>query len=180
MPTPSVDSSASPSTSPAAAAETPIKSDAPLSALGDSVLLGARGAVEDAIPGATIDASVSRYPGAFIGRVKKLSRAGALSDTVLLHMGTNGVMPESMLRDLLDQLTDYNRVILMTSSMPRSWEKPNNKVISKVAPDYPNVVIADWKAESADHPEYFVSDKVHLSAKGAKAYAELVKTLMKP
>ena len=180
LPTPAVESSASPSSSLAAAVDAPVKSDAPLSALGDSVLLGARGAVQDAIPGATIDASVSRYPGAFIGRVKKLSRAGALSDTVLVHMGTNGVMPERMLRDLLDQMTDYNKVILMNSSMPRSWEKPNNKVINKVAPDYPNVVIADWKAVSADHPEYFVSDKVHLSTKGAKAYAELVKSSMKP
>lgn len=84
-------------------------------------------------------------------------------------------MPESMLRDLLDQLTDYPKVILINSSMPRSWERPNNAVIDKVAPDYPNVVVADWKSMSKDRPEFFVSDKVHLSKEGAKAFATLIK-----
>ena len=48
-------------------------------------------------------------------------------------------------------------------------------VIDKVVPDYPNAVIADWYAASKDHPEYFVSDGIHLTAKGAKAYAQLIK-----
>ncbi|MCF8550596.1 MAG: acyltransferase [Candidatus Nanopelagicales bacterium] len=153
---------------------------APLSVIGDSVVLGARGAITDAIPGTTIDAAVSRFPGGFIGRVKKLSRKEELANTVAIHPGTNGVMPESMLRDLLDQLVDYDRVILVNSSMPRSWEKPNNAVIDKVAPDYPNVVVADWKETSRGNSDYFVSDKVHLTAKGARAFAQLIRDNMLP
>lgn len=156
------------------------QSKAPVSVIGDSVVLGARSAINDAVPGAAIDAAVSRFPGGFIGRVKKLSKRELLADTVAIHPGTNGVMPESMLRDLLDQLTDYDRVILVNSSMPRSWEKPNNKVIDKVAPDYPNVVVADWKSVSSGNPDYFVSDQVHLTSKGAKAFAELIRSNMTP
>ena len=143
--------------------------------IGDSVVLGARNSIETSVPGTSIDASVSRFPGGFIGRVKKLSKRDLLADTVAIHPGTNGVMPESMLRDLLDQLTDYPRVILINSSMPRSWEKPNNATIDKVAPDYPNVVVADWKLTSKDRPDFFVSDSVHLTKKGAQAFAKLIK-----
>jgi lysophospholipase L1-like esterase len=142
--------------------------------IGDSVVLGARNAIEESVPGTSIDASVSRFPGGFIGRVKKLSKRDLLADVVAIHPGTNGVMPESMLRDLLDQLTNYPKVILINSSMPRSWERPNNAVIAKVAPDYPNVVVADWKSTSKDRPDFFVSDKVHLSKKGAEAFAALI------
>lgn len=157
-----------------------VRTTAPLSVIGDSVVLGARGAIKDAIPGTTIDAAVSRFPGGFIGRVKKLSKKNLLADTVAIHPGTNGVMPESMLRDLLDQLVDYEKVILVNSSMPRSWEKPNNKVIERVAPDYPNVVVADWKSLAGNNPEYFVSDQVHLSSQGAKALASLIESKLKP
>jgi hypothetical protein len=48
-------------------------------------------------------------------------------------------------------------------------------VVSKVVPDYPNAVIADWKSESKAHPEYFVSDGIHLSGVGGRAYANLIK-----
>jgi hypothetical protein len=152
----------------------PVANPAPLSVIGDSVVLGARNAIEESVPGTSIDASVSRFPGGFIGRVKKLSKRDLLADVVAIHPGTNGVMPESMLRDLLDQLTSYPKVILINSSMPRSWERPNNAVIAKVAPDYPNVVVADWKSTSKDRPDFFVSDKVHLSKKGTEAFADLI------
>jgi hypothetical protein len=158
--------------------ETKAKEQAPLSVIGDSVVLGARSAITSAVPGATIDASVARFPGGFIGRVKKLSKRNDLGSTVAIHPGTNGVMPESMLRDLLDQLTDYDRVILINSSMPRSWEKPNNSVVKKVAPDYSNVVVADWKSLATGNKDYFVSDQVHLSKKGAVAFAQLIQNSM--
>lgn len=146
-----------------------------ISAIGDSVMLGARGAIKDTIDGARVDAAVSRMPGAFIGRVKKLSRANKLADTVVIHPATNGVLPESMLRELLDQLTDYPNVIVVNSFMPRTWEKPNNKVIDKVVPDYPNVTIADWKSLGDKNPDFFTSDRIHLTPTGAQAFADLIK-----
>lgn len=146
----------------------------PASALGDSVMLGARGALQDAIPGVEVDASVSRMPGAFTGRVKKLNRADALANVVIVHPGTNGVLPEEILRSILDPLADYERVVLVNAAVPRSWEKQNNAVIADVAPDYPNVVIADWNSAAEGNRDYFVSDGIHLTKKGARAYAELI------
>ena len=147
----------------------------PVSVIGDSVVLGARSAIKDAIPGARVDAKVSRMPGGFTGRVKKLDRRDKLANVVVVHPATNGVMNAKILRGILDPLTDYERVVIVNASVPRSWEKQNNKVIAKVTPDYPNVVVADWKSASDGRSEYFVSDGVHLTGSGAAAFAEVIR-----
>ena len=147
----------------------------PVSVIGDSVVLGARSAIKDAIPGARVDAKVSRMPGGFTGRVKKLDRRDKPANVVVVHPATNGVINAKIMRGILDPLTDYERVVIVNASVPRSWEKQNNKVIAKVTPDYPNVVVADWKSASDGRSEYFVSDGVHLTDSGAAAFAEVIR-----
>ncbi len=146
-----------------------------VSAIGDSVMLGARETLKSAIPGTKVDAAVSRFPGAFVGKLKKYTKRGTLAPTLVLHAGTNGVMPEAMLREILDIVQDVPRVVILNTNMPRSWRAPNNKVIKNVVPDYDNVTLVDWYQASKDHPEYFASDGIHLTTKGAKAYAKLIK-----
>jgi hypothetical protein len=145
------------------------------SAIGDSVMLGARKTLQEVIPGIGVDASVARMPGAFTGRVKKLAKKEDLANIVVIHPGTNGVLPEEILRATLDPLIDYQRVVVVNAAVPRSWEKANNAVVRAVAKEYPNVVIADWHTTAQGHREYFVSDGVHLTAKGARAYATVIK-----
>ncbi len=148
----------------------------PVSVIGDSVVLGARDAIKEAMPGAGVDAEVSRMPGAFTGRVKKLNRRDKLANTVVVHPASNGVINEEILRNILDPLQDYERVVIVNASVPRTWEKPNNKLINKITKDYPNVAVADWNAEADGKPEYFVSDGVHLTKQGAEAFAELIRS----
>jgi len=147
----------------------------PVSVIGDSVVLGARNAITDAIPGARVDAEVSRMPGAFTGRVKKLNRRDKLANIVVLHPATNGVLTEEIMRNTLDPLRDYERVVVVNASVPRSWEKPNNRIINDVVTDYPNVVMADWNERANGQRDYFVSDGVHLTPTGAAAFADLIK-----
>lgn len=146
-----------------------------VSAIGDSVMLGARETLKEVIPGTRVDAAVSRFPGAFIGKLKRYVSRDKLAPVVVLHAGTNGVMPEDMLREMLDILAKTPRVVVLTTNMPRTWRAPNNKVIRAVVPDYPNAVLVDWYALSKDHPEYFTSDGIHLTSKGARAYAKAIK-----
>ena len=148
----------------------------PVSVIGDSVVLGARDAITEAMPGAGVDAEVSRMPGAFTGRVKKLNRRDKLANTVVIHPASNGVINEEILRKILDPLQDYEKVVVVNASVSRSWEKPNNRLINKITKDYPNVVVADWNAEADGKSEYFVSDGVHLTKQGAAAFAELIRT----
>ena len=160
---------------PSVTIDTPPVTKASFSAMGDSVMLGARKSLEQAIPGITIDAAVARFPGAFLGPLKRYQAANKLGSTVIVHPGTNGVLPESMLREMLDILKTHDRVVLVNDNMPRTWRNPNNNVITNVVKDYPNVVLVDWYTASHGHPEYFVSDGVHLTSKGAAAYAQLIK-----
>ena len=165
----------SPATAGATPTPTPTRDTGTVSAIGDSVMLGARSVLKDVIPGTRVDAAVSRYPGAFIGKLKRYVAGNRLAPVVVLHPGTNGVLPESMMREMLDILVDSPRVVVVNTNMPRTWREPNNNVMADVVPEYPNAVLADWRAVSVDHPEYFVSDGIHLTEKGAKAYANLIK-----
>ena len=161
--------------SPATPTPTPTRDTGTVSAIGDSVMLGARSVLKDVIPGTRVDAAVSRYPGAFIGKLKRYVAGNRLAPIVVLHPGTNGVLPESMMREMLDILVDSPRVVVVNTNMPRTWREPNNNVMADVVPEYPNAVLADWRAASLDKPEYFASDGIHLTEKGAKAYANLIK-----
>lgn len=172
---PSANATGAPEASGAQATGVPMGKNGRMSGIGDSVMLGARQTLMDLIPGTKIDAAVSRFPGAFIGRLKKYKAKDKLADVVVLHPGTNGVLPEDMMRQMLDILKDTPRVVVVNDNMPRSWRKPNNQVIDTVVPDYPNAVLVDWYAASKDHPEYFVSDGIHLTKKGARAYAKLIR-----
>lgn len=100
--------------------------------------------------------------------------SGEIRDTVVLQVGNNGLVTESQLRGMLEELTGVQRVVLVNVSVPRPWMNPNNVTFAAVAPDFGNVAVADWAAESAEHRDYMVKDGVHLTAKGAAAYTDLI------
>ena len=155
----------------------PPRDNGSVSLFGDSVMLGARKAVQRAIPGSRVDAAVSRMPGAFVGPLKQAHAKGRLAPIVVIHPATNGVLPEAMLREMLTMLSDVPRVVVVNAKAPRVWQDPNNNVIEQVVPDFPNAVIADWNSASRGHPEYFVSDGIHLTASGGRAFAELIRSV---
>lgn len=139
----------------------PTNSNGALTAIGDSVMLGIASQLMDKIDGSKVDAEVSRQASGVLERVQKLSKKGLLAPTVVIHTGTNGILTEDQLREMLDILSDRERVVVVNTNVPRSWMEPNNELIAAVVPDYPNAVIADWYSVSADNPEYFVSDGTH-------------------
>ena len=158
-PSPSAGASEQPSTP--SADGLPTNSNGALTAIGDSVMLGVAGQLMDKIDGSQVDAEVSRQASGVLERVQKLSKKGLLAPTVVIHTGTNGIVTEDQLREMLDLLSDRERVVVVNTNVPRPWMEPNNETIAQVVPDYPNAVIADWYAVSADNPEYFVSDGTH-------------------
>lgn len=171
-PTSSSTSTAAPTSSATPGQVTP---NGRVSAIGDSVMLGARDTLKEVIPGTRVDAEVSRMPGAFVGPLKRYVARGKLAPIVVIHPATNGVLPEDMFREMLQILKDVPLVVVVNSNMPRTWRDPNNAVIDKVLPEFDNVVLADWRAASQGRDEYFVSDGIHLTTAGATAFAELVK-----
>ena len=146
-----------------------------LTAIGDSVMLGVSEHLMSKVKGTQVDAEVSRQASGVLDRVRALAEAGLLAPTVVIHSGTNGIITEDQLREMLDILSDRDRVIVVNVNVPRSWMEPNNETISRVVRDYPNVVIADWYAASKDNPEFFVSDGVHPQwPRGIKSFVKVI------
>lgn len=145
-----------------------------LTAVGDSVLLGARVRLQQALPAAQTDAEIGRQAAALLARLRDLRARALLAPTVLIHLGTNGHVTEAQLREALESLRDRQRVILVNARAPRRWVDANNALMARVAPDYPNVVLTDWAALGDAHPEFFASDGIHLSPTGQRAFVETI------
>ena len=171
-PSPSVHPSASrtpaahPTSSPPAKAHATKAPDPPpskgptVTAWGDSVLLGARYGLAFDIPGVFVDAVVGRQAGSLPSGINQLRKMGELGPKVVIHVGDNGLFLRSSLDTALNELSDRTRVVIVTVRVPRRWQDPVNALLRSVAAAHKNVVIADWYAASAGHPEYFVRDGV--------------------
>jgi hypothetical protein len=147
----------------------------PVSAVGDSVMLGAAEELEKTVPNLTvIDAEVGFQAAAAIDVLEARRDAGALGEVVVVHIGSNGVYTAGQFDQTMRVLEGMRRVVFVNVNVPRAWEQPNNEVISEGVRRYPNAVLADWYSASVDHPEYFVEDGVHLRIEGQRVYAGLI------
>jgi hypothetical protein len=144
-----------------------------VTAFGDSVLIGASRAVQEAFR-LDLNAEVGEQASEQLRTIEQQAAAGELRDTVLLHVGSNGIITEDQLRGMLTALRDVEQVLLVNVRVPRRWMEPNNALIARVAPDFPNVRVVDWAQASAKHRDWFVDDRVHLTAEGAKQYTQLL------
>lgn len=141
---------------------------------GDSVVLGSRDQLKAVLGLISIDAQVGRQPGEIAERIGIRRAEKRLGDTVVIHMGTNGIVTEQDLRPILDLLSDRKRVVVVNVRVPRPWMKPTNEMINSIVGSYPNVRLADWNTVSKGHRGYFGPDGVHLTHTGAQVFAELI------
>ena len=151
-----------------------IEAELPPAVFGDSVVLGARAILRESLGEIAIDAKVSRSPEAISERILERHTEKRLGQVVVIHMGTNGTMRDDVLRKTLEGLADRNRIVVVNVRVPRSWMKPNNKVIAETVLDFPNVRLVDWAVESKGKKKYFSPDGVHLTKSGAKSFADLI------
>jgi peptidoglycan/LPS O-acetylase OafA/YrhL len=142
---------------------------------GDSVVLGSAWALREVMPGIIVNAAVGRQAGAIPAGIAQLRSAGLLGKTVIIHTGDNGLFLRSSLEDPITAMADRKRIVIVTIRVPRRWEDPTNDLLRSIAAAHPqNVRIADWHAVASGHPEYFVSDGVHLTVAGARAFAAVI------
>ncbi len=145
--------------------------------VGDSVLLGASDAILQVMPDSTIDAAVSRYVGEELPILQSFDQQGILKDTVVISMGTNGILYDYVVYQTLDYLGQNRNIFWINNYCPySSWETSNNEFLNSLPSKYPNVHIIDWYSEAVNHPEYLAGDGVHPDVAGCDAYANLIKT----
>ncbi len=147
-------------------------------AIGDSVMLGAKAALESRFgPDTLVDAKVSRQLTAAIDIARALAEDDRLGDVLVIHMGTNGPFTAAQLDELLSVAAEAPRVVVVNSHVPRGWEASVNQMIAEAVPRWPNAVLADWHTLGNEHPEWFW-DGIHVGAEGAAAYAGLIAEAM--
>ena len=150
--------------------------DSNVLAIGDSVMLGAKNALEDSIENLTVNAAVSRQFSDVHRIIKKLRETGKLPPFVIIHTGSNGTIDEEEFIDMMDDLAECRRVVVFNLRVPKKWQDSNNKIINSIVPKYKNAVLVDWNKESSSQREIFYKDGVHLKhPKGIMLYAQLAK-----
>jgi len=175
--------SPSPSTNPSTPGASPTASAPPASlplpdghhvtAIGDSVMLGAVADLTDALPGATVDAIEGRQASSAFSLIDGLVNSNHLGADVVLHIGTNGTIDPQALDSVLTLMGD-RRVTLLNLHVPRPWQDLNNATLAAAARAHPNVALLDWNAAASAHPEWLWDDGIHLRPAGAAAYRDLI------
>ena len=151
----------------------------PITAVGDSVMIGAAGELNRALDNPAIQADVGLQAADAIAILKRRRAAGQLGDVVVVHIGTNGTFTAEQFDEMMRVLADVPKVVFVNVKAPRPWEQPNNDMIAEGVPRYPNAVLVDWHAASANRPELFVEDGVHLQPEGQRLYADLIAAHLK-
>jgi peptidoglycan/LPS O-acetylase OafA/YrhL len=136
---------------------------------GDSVILGIRNKLAMQTEIALINARVGRQISELIKAVEEdKSKVG--SSSVVLNVGNNNSVSREDMVKLMELLKDQPKVVVVNTSVPRTWREGNNKIISEVVAGYPNAVLVDWASTAENHPEFFAPDGVHLIEAGSDVY----------
>lgn len=145
-----------------------------VTAIGDSVMLGAAEQMQDALGALAMDAAIGRQVAAAIEILRAREASGQLGETVVLQLGNNGTFSASQFAEVMKILGPERRVIFVNVKVPRPWEGPNNAVIAEGVRRYPNAALVDWHSASAGVPGLFWDDGIHLRPKGARLFTELI------
>ena len=143
---------------------------------GDSVILGIRSELDLIENIGLINARVGRQASELLEEIRrdkeKMSEA-----TVIFNLGNNNKLTEEQVSLIFQELADQPRIIVVNAAVPRAWLEDNNALIKKYADLY-SANLVDWASISADHPEYFAPDGVHLVPAGVRAYVDAISKLL--
>jgi peptidoglycan/LPS O-acetylase OafA/YrhL len=158
---------ASPATGPASPAA------GSLTAIGDSVMLGAVPDLQRAFPGVVVDAVEGRQAAEVFATVDAMLAKGHLGNAVILQTGTNGSIDPAVLTTLLGKLAG-RKVIILNVHVPRPWQNLDNAILAEAVRANGKVDLVDWNAAASAHPQWLWDDGVHLKTAGARQYTDLI------
>ena len=145
-----------------------------VTAIGDSVMLGAAHALARALGVVDLDAEAGRSASAVVDVLRQRAAVGRVGSVVVIQVGDNGALRADRLDDALDLLSGARRVVVVNLRVPRAWEAPNNSILAEAVARHPNAVLVDWHAASEGRGDYLYDDQIHLKPEGAAVYASLI------
>jgi len=141
---------------------------------GDSVILGIRNVLAQYERIELINARVGRQINELI-EVARTDQQFVGQSPVVLNLGNNNRLVEADVISLMEIVKNQPKIIVVNTAVPRSWKEANNQLIADVVNRYPNTTIVDWSTISANHPEFFATDGVHLNPPGVNAYVSAIR-----
>lgn len=154
--------------------------------IGDAVMLGAKSALERAIPEAHVDAGVSRQLDAAIPILDAAKREGPLPPTIVIGLGTNGPSEGTFdvitrdVKQVMDIVGPDSTVFFLTVKVPRPWEAEVNDALYWEAGLSANAHVLAWHDYAQPHPDWFFTDGIHLNPVGQTAYATFIRGAVGP
>jgi hypothetical protein len=145
-----------------------------VTAIGDSVMLGAASWLAGSIPNIDLDSQVGRQASSAIALLQDRLAKGELGQIVLVHIGNNGNLTDAQFEQIMLIAGPDRQVIFLNTRGPRDWQDSNNAVLSAGAQRHANMTLVDWHGVTEDHPELFAKDRIHLNGAGAELYTRLV------
>ncbi|KRM23812.1 acyltransferase family protein [Latilactobacillus graminis] len=150
-----------------------------VTAIGDSVLLDGSQALQKIFPNMLVDAAVGRQLYQSIQIIKDYNQKQALSDRILVSLGTNGAFTQDQMAQFMTAIGPKRKVYWLNVFVPtRPWQNDVNQTLKSAAKRYPNLTIIDWHAKAAKHNNWFYQDQVHPNPAGVNEYAAIIAKAM--
>ncbi len=146
----------------------------PITAIGDSVMLGAARELQRAIADIRVDAGKSRQMREAIRITSALSNTDTLSNIVIVHIGNNGPIDATLFDQLMLPLRNTRLVLIVNLKVPRPWEARNNAVLAAGVARYPNAVLMDWHGTIETQLNLLAADGTHMGGRSARLYTDMV------
>ena len=146
-----------------------------ITAIGDSVMLGAAANMQARFPGIFVNAEKSRHALYSNDAVVWLRNNGYMGDTVIVHLGTNSSFKLETGQQIIDSIGPERTVYWLNchgNSLYYIGEV--NETIRQLAENNANVTMLDWEGLASQHPEWFYSDGIHLNIEGREGYTEFI------
>jgi len=146
-----------------------------ITAIGDSLMVGATPHLEELLPGISIDGRVGRPMVEGMTILDQLNDQDAIREYVVLGLATNAGVTVEQFDKIIEKIGPNRTVVMVNAYGDRSWIPGGNEQVEAAAVKYPGqIVVADWNGLIAEHPEYIGPDGIHANAEGKVAYAQLV------
>lgn len=141
--------------------------------IGDSVMKMGEPYIKEIFKNANVDAKVSRQFTDLPKILEELKGSKKLKNTVVIHLGTNGVINKEAFESSM-KLLKGKKVYIMNTVVPKPWEKSVNKSLSEWSQEYDNITMIDWYKYAKGEKQLFYKDATHPKPEGAKKYAEFI------
>lgn len=148
--------------------------------IGDSVSLRTIPNFEQTFPHGHIDAAKNRQFTTGVDLASQYIAGNQAGKIVVIALGTNGLVTDENIDQMMSLLGDKRVVVFMTTRSPQPWVGPTNEAIARAAERYANVRIIDWYGFSEGRNDLFDGDGTHLSSDGAAQFIQLVYDTVRP